>query len=105
MKRKAAIPITIYKTEDSYIILAQHEGMGMANGNAVTLNVESPRGLPPNAIVHVNKVQFADESPATGHGTSKLSLHHSIFKEPAKEIKVTHIVVIFKKESGKLVSF
>ena len=66
LKYKAAIPITMYDTEDSYIILARHGVTGTADANAVTLNFESPRGLPPKAIVHVNELQFAHELPSTG---------------------------------------
>ena len=51
LKHKATIPITMYETEDSYIILARHGLTGTADANAVTLNFESPRGIPPKAIL------------------------------------------------------
>ena len=114
LKHKAAIPITMYETEDSYIILARHGVTGTADANAVTLNFESPRGIPPKAIVHVNELQLAHELPTPGttnEGTEPHSYHRTIqfpravHPKPTKESKATYIVLTFKKESGKLVSF
>ena len=96
------------------IILAGHGVTGTADANAVTLNFESPRGLPPEAIVHVNKLQFAHELPSTGttdEATDPQSYHRTIqfpkavHPKPTKESKATHIVLMIKKESGKLVYF
>ena len=114
LKHKAAIPITMYETEDSYIIFARHGVTGTADANAVTLNFESPRGIPPKAIVHVNELQLAHELPTPGttnEGTEPHSYHRTIqfpkavHPKPTKENKATYIVLTFKKESGKLVSF
>ena len=104
----------MYETEDSFVILARHGVTGTADANAVTLNIESPRGLPPNAVVHVNELQFAHELPSTGtkdeamepqcyHRT--IQFPKAVQPKPAKESKAAHIVLTFKKESGKLVSF
>ena len=104
----------MYETEDSYIILARHGVTGAADANAVTLNFESPRGIPPKAIVHVSGLQLAHELPTSGttnEGTEPHSYHHTIqfpkavHAKPTKESKATYIVLTFKKESGKLVSF
>ena len=72
----------MYETEDSYIILARHGVKGTTDANAVTLNFESPRGLPPKAIVHVNELQIAHELPSTGtinEATDPQSYHRTIF--------------------------
>ena len=66
LKHEATIPITMYETEDSFVMLARHGVTGKADANAVTLNFESPRGLPPNIVVRVNYVQFAHELPSIG---------------------------------------
>ena len=104
----------MYETEDLYIIIAGHGVTGTADANAVTLNFESPRGLPPKAIFHVNQLQFAHELPSTGttnEATDPQSCHHviqspkAVHPKPTTESKATHILLTFTRESGRLETF
>ena len=104
----------MYETQYSYIILARQGVTGTADANAVTLNFESPRGLPSQAIVHVNKLQFEHQlsSTRTTNEATDPQIYHrtiqfqkTVHPKPTRESKATHIVLTFKKKNGKLVSF